>query len=85
VIGDLEEEIAELVAKRLEVPAPDGVVDLVGLLDGVGCDRGEVLLQVPGAALLAVSQPRHDLQESFDLAHEAEYQRSADDAVLSRA
>ena len=81
----LHSRIAELVAERLEVSAPDRVVDLVGLLDGVGRDRGEVLFQVPRAARLAISEPRHDLEESLDLAHDREYPRSAENAVLSRA
>ena len=50
VVDDLEEEVAELVAERGHVAAGDGVGDLVGLLDGVGRDRGEILLDVPGAA-----------------------------------
>ena len=40
------------------VLALDRVGDLVGLLDRVGRDRGEGLLDVPGAAALGIAQPR---------------------------
>ena len=50
VIDDLQQQIAELVLQVGEVAARDRVGDLVGLLDGVGRDRREGLLEVPGAA-----------------------------------
>ena len=60
MIDDLEQEIAELVLERVEVLARDRVGDLVSLLDGVGGDRREALLQVPRAASSGVAQARHD-------------------------
>ena len=41
----------------------DGVGHLVGLLDGVGGDRREGLLPVPGTAALRIAQPCHQRQE----------------------
>ena len=50
VIDDLQQEIAELVLEVGEIAARDRVGDLVGLLDRVGRDRRERLLEVPRAA-----------------------------------
>src|SRR5690606_17873332 len=50
-------------------PAPDRVVDLVGLLDRVGRDRLEALLEVPGAATLRIAQARHDVEQAVDRGH----------------
>ena len=44
---DLQQQVAELVPEVVEVAALDGVGDLVGLLDRVGRDRPERLLEVP--------------------------------------
>ncbi len=63
----LQQQIAKLVAQRGHVPPVDRVGDLVGLFDGVGRDGGEVLLQVPGAAVLRVAQAAHDRQEFADV------------------
>jgi hypothetical protein len=46
---DLEQQIPELVAQVVEIAARNRVGDLVGLLDGVGSDGLEALLQVPRA------------------------------------
>ncbi len=62
---DLEQEIAELVLEIVHVAARDRLGDLVGLFDGVGRDRGEVLLDIPGApvsgsrsrAMISISRP----------------------------
>ena len=52
--------------RSAEVAALDGVGDLVGLLDRVGRDGGEGLLQVPRAAAVRRAQPRHDLDQAED-------------------
>src|SRR5262249_54948758 len=52
---DLEEQVAELLLERRHVLALDRVGDLVGLLDGVGGDGLEILLDVPGTAVLGVA------------------------------
>jgi hypothetical protein len=46
----LQQQVAEFLLQVGEVAALDRVGDLVGLLDGVGGDGGEGLLQVPRAA-----------------------------------
>ena len=46
---DLEEQVAELAAKRLGVTGQRGIGDLVCLLDRVRNDRALRLLAVPGA------------------------------------
>ena len=64
---DLEQQVAELVPQIREIAALDGVGDLVGFLDGVGRDRREILLQIPGAAGPGRAQGRHDLEEPCDV------------------
>jgi hypothetical protein len=41
---DLQQEVAQLLAKIAEVAALDGVDDLIGFLEGIGGDAGEGLL-----------------------------------------
>ena len=60
VIDGLEQQVAQFVAQIGHVAALDGVGDLVGFLDRIGRDRGEILLDVPGTAPVGVTQPRHD-------------------------
>jgi len=60
VVDDLQQEIAELFLEGAEVLTVDGVSHLVGFLDGVRRDGPEGLVDVPRAAMLAVTQPRHD-------------------------
>jgi len=67
---------AELAAEVLHALPPDRVLDLVGLLDGVGRDRGEVLLEVPRAAVAGVAQAAHDLQETLHACHARTIARS---------
>ena len=50
---DLQQQIAELVAKRGVVAPVDRVGDFVGFLDRVRRDRVEVLFEIPRAAALA--------------------------------
>ena len=59
---DLEQKVAELVLERGHVGFADRLGDLVGLLDGVGGDRGEILLAVPRAAAVGIAQPGHDFE-----------------------
>jgi hypothetical protein len=56
----LEQQIAEFVAQRRHVTGHAGLRHLIGFLDRVRRDRGEILLDVPWAALLRIAQPRHD-------------------------
>ena len=67
VEDDLQQKVAELVREVDEVAAGDGVGDLVGLLDGVGRDGREVLLEVPGAARARGAQRGHQGEEPADI------------------
>jgi hypothetical protein len=46
----LQQQIAKLVAQIIEVTPFDGIRNLVGFLDGVRRNGGEVLRQIPRAA-----------------------------------
>ena len=63
----LEQQIAQFVPQIREIAALDGVHDLIGFLEGVGRNRREILLQIPGAAGPGRAQGRHDLQEPRDV------------------
>ena len=65
---DLQEQVAQLVAKIVEIAARDRVGDLVGFFDGVRRDRCEILFQIPGAAGLGRAQRCHDLDQPRDIA-----------------
>jgi hypothetical protein len=65
---DLQQQVTELVAQVVEIPPGDRIRHLVGLLEGVGRDGGEVLLQVPRASGAGRAQRRHDLDEAGDIA-----------------
>ena len=64
----LQQQVAQFVAEILGIIALDGVGDLVGLLDRVGLDRGEILLDVPGATVFRMPERRHDLDEAGNVA-----------------
>ena len=49
--------------KLIEVALLDGISHLVGLLEGVWRDGLEGLFPVPGATVLGVSQPRHQVDQ----------------------
>jgi hypothetical protein len=68
VVDHLEEQIAQFALQLGPGLALDGVGDLVGFLQRVGGDGGEVLLDVPGAAGFRVAQARHDVEEPVDAA-----------------
>ncbi len=63
VVDDLQQQVAQLFLERRQVVALDGVGHLVGFLDRVRRDGPEGLVDVPGAAVLAVAQPGHDGQQ----------------------
>src|SRR3546814_3479179 len=58
---------AQLVLQRRQVVAVDRVGDLVGLLDRVRGDGGEGLFDVPRAAVLAVAQAGHDVEQALEV------------------
>ena len=59
---DLQQQVAQFVAQRVEVGPVDRIGHFVGFLDGVRRNAGEVLLQVPGAAGFRVAQRRHNFE-----------------------
>ena len=67
VEDDLQEEIAQLVLQVIEIAALDRVGNLVGFLDRVRSDRGEILREVPRAANLGRPEPRHDRDQVADI------------------
>ncbi len=62
----LEQQVAELVLHVRGIALADRILELVGLLDGVGGDALPGLLAVPGAAALRIAQPSHDLEQPSD-------------------
>ncbi len=64
----LQQQIAQFTPQPLHVAVRDRLGDLVLLLDGVGRDGGEILLDVPGAAADRRSQAAHDFQQAGDVA-----------------
>ena len=66
VIDDLEQQVAELIAQRPEVPIGNRAGDLVGFLDGVRGNGGVGLLEIPRAAAIRCAQPGHDFEKTVD-------------------
>ena len=64
---DLKQKISEFVAKVEEVIPLDRIDNLVGLLNGEGRYRLERLREIPGAADLRRSQPRHNVEQRVDV------------------
>ena len=64
----LEQQVAQFSLQLVPGLALDGIGDLVGLFDGIGRDRREILFYIPGAARLGVTQATHDFQQAFDSA-----------------
>jgi len=64
---DLKQEVAQLFLEVDEVAALDRVHDLIGFLEGVGRDGAKILLQVPRASGLGLTECRHDLDEALDI------------------
>lgn len=64
MVDDLQQEVTEFVAQIVEIAARDGIRHLVGLLDRIGRNCGEVLLDVPRAPGLRRPQRRHDLDQA---------------------
>ena len=66
VVDDLEQQIAKLIGQRRKIAFGDSVGDLVGFLDGVGCDGVESLKLVPRAAGVLVAQGGHDIDQAAE-------------------
>ncbi|MNQ98607.1 hypothetical protein D3C85_1143070 [compost metagenome] len=59
----LEQQIAEFALQSFPIPGFDGIGHLVGLLQGVGHYGLEILLEIPGATPLRITQLSHDLEQ----------------------
>jgi hypothetical protein len=59
----LKQQIAQFVPKTGLVVPFDRINDLAGFLQRVGGNTAEVLLPVPGAALIRVPQASHDIEQ----------------------
>ena len=68
VEDDLQQQIAKFVLKVGKIVARNGIRDLVGFFERIGCDGREVLLQIPRAAGLGRPQCRHDFDQPADVA-----------------
>ncbi len=60
VIDDLQQKVAQLVLEARHVLPLDGVGNLIGLLDGVGRNRPEILREIPRTARARRAQRGHD-------------------------
>src|SRR3954463_181876 len=69
--NDLKEKVAKLLAQICEIVACDGVGDLVGLLNRIGRDGREILVEVPRTARPWSTEGRHDLKKMGDVAGRA--------------
>jgi hypothetical protein len=63
---DLKHQVAEFFLELCHGAALGGFGDFIGFLDGVGRDRGEVLLAVPWAAGFGIAQLGHDSEQALD-------------------
>ena len=64
----LQQQIAKFVLKVGKIVPRDGICDLVGFFERIGCDGREVLFQIPRAAGLGRPQCRHDFDQPADVA-----------------
>ena len=65
---DLKQQVAEFVFQIDHVAAGDGVGDFIGLFDGVGRNRSEILLDIPWASGFRRPQGDHDLEKAGNVA-----------------
>ena len=56
----LQQQIPQLVTDVIHIPVRNGVGNLIGLFDRVGCDTLKGLLDIPRAPLLRVTKLAHD-------------------------
>ena len=65
---DLQQQVAKFFFKIGQIASRNGVGDLVRFFERVGCNRCEILFEIPRAAGLGRPQRRHDLKEPADVA-----------------
>src|SRR5437773_9378043 len=87
---NVEEQISQFLGYSIEVLIIDGFEDFIDLLDQHRFERVEVLLLIPWTAV-RTTQPRHDLDQSFEslpsgiLRHVSDYSCSRRETCASRA
>ena len=69
--NDLQEKVAKLLAQIYKIAARDGVGNLVGLLNRIGRDGREILVEVPRTARPRSTEGRHDLKKMGNVAGRA--------------
>ena len=66
VVDDLKQQITEFVLQVVQVAPGDRISNLVSLLDRVRRYGGEALLLVPRAAMIGITQRRHDVEQAAE-------------------
>ena len=66
VKDDLKQQITQLFPNVWPVLTFNGVCDFKGFFDGMRNDAGKVLLEIPGAPRLRVSETGHQVQKIID-------------------
>ena len=69
--NDLQKKVAKLLAQIYEIAARDGVGDLVGLLNCIGRDGREILVEVPRTPRPWSTEGCHDLKKVGNVAGRA--------------
>ena len=62
----LEQQVAQLIAQAIQITAPDGVGNLVGLLDRKRRNAEKILFPIPRAAGCRVPQRAHERQQRLE-------------------
>ena len=63
---DEEQQVAQLLFKRVLIVLLDGVNDFISLFQRIGRDGVKILLQVPWTACLWLTELRHNFQQAFN-------------------
>jgi hypothetical protein len=63
---DLQQQIAELILKRVKIALMGGLRHFIGLLDRMARDRFEVLFDVPRTAGHRMAKLRHDVDQAVE-------------------
>ena len=64
---NLQQQVAKLVTNIVCIALLNRIGHLIGFLDGVGRDAGEVLFDIPGATCFRVAKPAHDVDDPVKL------------------
>src|SRR5690606_1636354 len=70
VIDHLEQQVTQLTGQVGKITLFDGIGHLIGFFQGMRDDAREVLLQIPWAAMLRITQAGHQVQQVIQLVHD---------------